>query len=127
MKIWVGALILVCGAVSLAYGKRVPAPVVSPIRHEGVVYHAGGNGEDAFVLAKDEKTGKELWKAKLYHVQIDPLKEADVQMIFIKDMLLSGEKLLIQDEAGRCYGLQLATHRVQGESCKKYRSLRTGK
>jgi len=125
MKVCLGLLLIICVALPIADAKRTPAPVVAPITHEGVVYHATGNGEIAFIVANDEKTGNELWKSKVYHVQIDPLKEQDVQMIFIKGMLLSGEKLLIQDEAGRCYRLELETHKVQGIGCKQYRSLKS--
>jgi outer membrane protein assembly factor BamB len=105
----------------------MPPPVVPPITHEGVVYQATGDGETAFIMAKDVKTGKELWKAKVYHVQIDPLKEGDVQTIFFKGMLLSREKLLIQDEAGRYYRLDLKTQKVQGTGCGEYRALKSAK
>ncbi len=125
MKTWLGALLMTCAVVAVAHAKRTPAPVVPPITHGGVVYHARGDGETAFIVANDEKTGNQLWKAKVYHVQIDPLKEADVQMMFIRGMLLFGEKLLIQDQAGRCYQLELETHKVQGTSCKKYRSVKS--
>ena len=127
MKTWLGLLLIACASVSLAQAKRAPVPVVAPITHEGVVYQATGNGETAFIIAKDEKTGKELWKAKVYHVHIDPLKEGDVQMIFIKGMLLSSKTLVIQDEAGRCYRLDLETQKVRGTGCRQYRALKSAR
>jgi hypothetical protein len=127
MKTWIGLLQIACVAAPVAHAKRMPPPVVPPITHEGVIYHATGDGEAAFIIAKDEKTGKEFWKAKVYHIHIDPLKQEDDQIIFIKGMLLSGKKLLIQDEAGRCYRLDLETQKVQGTGCREYRTLKSAK
>jgi hypothetical protein len=124
MRTWLRFVLIVWFAVSGACAKRTPPPVVTPITHNGVVYSATADGETAFVVAADEKTGKELWKAEVYRIQIDPTKEVDVQTIFISGIRLSGEKLLIQDEAGRCYRLDLETRQVQGINCKKYRALR---
>lgn len=124
MKTWLGSLLIFCFTVSGVCAKRTPPPVVAPITHNGVIYTATGDGETAFVVATNEKTGKELWKAQVYHVSIDPTKEADIQTIFISEMLLSGERLLIQDEAGRCYRLELVTHKVRGTNCKKYQALK---
>jgi hypothetical protein len=124
MRTWLGVVLVVWFTVSGVCAKRTPPPVVAPITHHGVVYSATGDGKAAFVAAVDEKTGQELWKAEVYRVQIDPTKEADVQTVFISGMRMSGERLLIQDEAGRCYRLDLETHQVQGTNCKKYRALK---
>ena len=123
-RTWLGFVLIVWFAVSGAWAKRTPPPVVAPITHHGVVYSATGDGETAFVAAAEEKTGTQLWKAQVYRVQMDPNKEVDVQTIFISGMRLSGERLLIQDEAGRCYRLDLKTRQVQGANCKKYRALK---
>jgi len=124
MRTWLGFVLIVWFTVSGAWAKRTPPPVVPPITHHGVVYSATGDGETAFVVAAEEKTGKQLWRAQVYRVQIDPNKEVDVQTIFISGMRLSGERLVIQDEAGRCYRLDLETRQVQGTNCKKYRALK---
>ena len=114
------ALSLICSAV---LAKRLPAPVVAPITHQGVVYYAEHDGDSEVIVARDEKSGAESWRVRVYRQRVDPTKEYDVQMIFVKGMLLSKEKLLIQDEAGRCYRLDLGTRKVQGIGCKAYRAL----
>jgi len=61
-----------------------------------------------YVLASDS-TGKELFRIKVFDTPIDPKLEEDVQWVFITDLKLSGSALLVEDEKGRCYSINLDT------------------
>jgi hypothetical protein len=127
MKRWLWFLVGLGLVYSVVLAKRIPPPLVPPITHAGVIYSAQHDGKTEIVVAEDEKSGSELWRAAIYSQRVDQTKEIDVQMIFIKGMILSGERLLLQDEAGRCYQVDLTTRKVEGVNCKKYRSLKPAK
>ncbi|MGB2677657.1 MAG: hypothetical protein WAN12_11305 [Candidatus Acidiferrum sp.] len=110
--------LFVAGGVS---AKRKPAPIVKPVIHNGVSYSASGDGRTEFVVARDATGGEELWRAKIYSVWIDPSLPGEHQ-IFISGLKLAGERLLIRDEAGRCYQLDLSKRSARGVSCSVYRA-----
>lgn len=68
-----------------------------------------------YVLASDS-AGKEIFRIKIFDVPIDPKMEEDVQWIFITDLKLSGNALLVRDEKDRCFAVDLTTRAVK----KKY-------
>ncbi len=104
--------------------KRVPAPKVAPVTQAGVTYSADPDGRTGYVVASDAKTGGELWKVKIYHVHINPFIEEDVQWIYITGLKLSGNALLIRNEAGRCYRLDLAKKSVRKDTCTEYLTIK---
>lgn len=83
----------------------------------GVMYSAEGDGSMAYIVASDVQIGKELWRAKAFHVHINPFY---VQSVFISELKFSESNLLVRDERSRCYVLDLAKHRVHKDSCSKY-------
>lgn len=97
--------------------KRVPPQPVSPIVHNNVKYSAEGDGRTGYVVATDDSNGTELWRAKIFHVHLKPFLEEDVQWVFISDLKLSGNALLVRDEKSRCYRVDLFTKHVQRSSC----------
>lgn len=90
-------------------GSRIPAPVVSPIIHDGVRYEQVPNGLLAgfeqmggYLVAIDESKGSTLWTLKVYDNQRKPEKEGDVQDVFFKSMALQADgSLLIENERGK--------------------------
>lgn len=97
-----------------ALAKRMPAPAVEPVVHEGVRYTVPNDkGTVGYVVAWDAATGKQLWKKTIFRNWICPLFEHDVQWIFIKQMRLDGERLVFVDEKGKSYSLDLKTRRVK--------------
>jgi hypothetical protein len=102
--------------------KRIPAPVVEPIVHKGVRYTVPNDrGTRGYILARDAATGEQLWKKTVFRKCICPFLEHDVQWVFIKEMRLEGERLIIVSERGKSYSLNLETRGV-----KKLKSQTTG-
>ncbi len=94
--------------------KRVPAPVVEPITHEGVRYTVPNDkGTKGYVVARDAATGKQLWTKTVFRKCICPFLEHDVQWVFIKQMRLEGGRLVIVNERREAYSLDLKTRRVK--------------
>lgn len=106
--------------------KKRAAPVrVSPVEHAGVRYSEvrgkrlpGASHQGGAVRAVAMDTGKELWVVQVYSVAADPDMEADKGDVFITRMRLdaSGQHLLIRNERGERYVLDLATHAVQRDT-----------
>jgi hypothetical protein len=94
--------------------KRIPAPVVEPIVHKGVRYTVPNDrGTRGYILARDAATGEQLWKKTVFRKCICPFLEHDVQWVFIKEMRLEGERLILVSERGKSYSLNLETRGVK--------------
>ena len=65
-----------------------------------------------FVVATDTRSRKELWRERIFTVRIDPALEGDVQDAFITSLVIEGGALLITNERGDRYALDLATRKV---------------
>ena len=100
-----------------------PDPV-DPVRSGGIRYEAmqwgkarglGQNG--GYVAAIDEKTGEELWLLKVYDVSYDGDMEGDKQDVFVTGLSLlpAAHALLIENERGARYRLDLRTRKVTPE------------
>jgi hypothetical protein len=96
------------------HAKRTAAPRVEPIVHAGINYSVPNDrGTVGYVVASDALTGKELWKKTVFRKPICPVVEHCVQWVFIKEMRLEGEKLILVAERGKRYSLDLNTRRVK--------------
>ena len=104
--------------------KRLAPEAVEAVSLEGRRYEAlhfgkarglGQNG--GHVRAIDESTGRELWVQRIYPVRYDRRLEADKQDVFITGLtlLLAERTLLIVNERGARYRLNLRTRQVQPE------------
>lgn len=104
--------------------KRVGPPEVAPLVKDGVRYEAvhwgrerglGQNG--GIVAALDAATGKELWTTKVYTIDYHPTLETDVQDIFIRSLQAgaTARELLVIDERGRRFRLDLDSRKAQAE------------
>jgi len=95
-------------------------PAVSPVVHDGVRYEqvknltAEGLPPGGYVMATQVSSGKRLWISRVYESKVDPNIEADVQWTFFKAMSLDAAQgvLVIEDEKGRTYRVDLADGRV---------------
>ena len=128
-----GALLLAALATAMAggrpdapadapAGKRVAAPVVAPLTLHGVRYEAPADARDGddgqaggYVIARDARSGRELWRLRIYATVYDPHLEQDVQDVYIRTLRAgrAGRTLEIVDERGRRYTLDLATRTVR--------------
>jgi hypothetical protein len=67
-----------------------------------------------FVEATDMASKKTLWRARVYYVWYVPLAEKDCQDVFINSLSVQDGKLLVRNEAGRSYRVDLATGHIEG-------------
>ncbi len=67
-----------------------------------------------FVEAVELASKKTLWRTRVYDVWYMPLAEKDCQDVFINSLSVQGDMLLVRNEAGRSYRVDLATGRIEG-------------
>lgn len=106
------AALLLCPAS--AYAKRKAPKPVPPVIWQGVKYVA--SHQMGHVQAFDLASGRKLWETKVYHVWIMPLAEEDVQWVFICNMQVQDGMLVVSNEAGKTYRLDLQTGRAEGRA-----------
>jgi len=108
-------IFLGCSA-NMVEAKRSPPPKVEPVIYNGVKYTAT-HGKMGYVDAWDTKTGKKLWEKKVYDVKIDPYMEPDVQWVFITNLSIKDGKLIVVNEKGDRYELDIeSTDTTQTDS-----------
>ena len=103
-----------------AMGKRAAPRDVPPIVHQGVEYsfpHFGYLDEEGqnggVVEARDVKSGRRLWRLKVYTTRRFPWREQDVQDVFITSAKLVGNSLVVTNEKGKTFEVNLATRAVR--------------
>ena len=112
MKYIIAILLLL--TVNPAFTKRIPAPIVLPVQYNGIQYAApNDNGRIAYVNALDLRTGQTLWSSTVFRNYIDPKWEEDVQWIYIANLHVVQNKLLVTDERDRTYHIELVTGHVR--------------
>ena len=113
------AVALLAAGAAPALAKRAgPAPVapvvMGAVRFEAPPWArvAGADQNGGVVVARDASSGAQLWAAKVYTVTYDANLEGDVQDVFIVGLQPSpdGRSLLVTDERGRHWRLDLASH-----------------
>lgn len=93
------------------FAKRVAPKPVAAVIVNGVRYSAPAEFM-GYVIATDAYTQKELWRKLIYSIDTDPALEPDVQEVFVTSLALHGAQLLITNERGENYLLDLATRSV---------------
>ena len=118
------SILLVCLTMAVndeAFAKRLPPTPVTPIPHCGVIYLAPPFIRDrsgkplqrgGYIEAHDSKTGKLLWRVRIYKTQYDPRLETDMQDVFITRLSLEDDTLIVSDEKSRRFRLDLETRHV---------------
>jgi hypothetical protein len=112
--LWAGVISL---SVVSAWAKIAPLKPVTPVESNGVRYSADRDGKDQYVVATDIPTGNQLWKVKVFHTQIKPWIEEDVQWVFITDLKLVNNSLFVRDGKARCYTVDVKNRRVSKAAC----------
>ncbi len=97
--------------------KRVAPPPVNPVVSGNIKYSARGDGRAGYVVASDAINQKELWSVEIFRIHIRPWEEEDNQWVFIGDLKLLDNALLVRDERSRCYRLELTTRHVRETRC----------
>jgi hypothetical protein len=107
-------------SAGVAAAKRAAPKSVPPVTHDGITYSVpNDNGRLGYLVASDAKSGKRLSDIKVFETNIDPQLEEDVQWIFITELSVEGNSLLVKDEKDRCYRVDLATKHVEKASCRQ--------
>src|SRR5882672_6131935 len=97
------------------FAKRSAPSPVPPVVWQGVEYRAPLDVANmGHVQAFELSSGRKLWDTKVYDVRIIPLLEEDVQWVFISALQVQDGKLLVRNEAGKSFRLNLSTGRVEG-------------
>jgi hypothetical protein len=97
-----------------AGAKRMP---FSPVVAGGIRYSAQGDGREQYVVASEVSSSNLLWKVKVFHNDINFAMEEDVQWVFITDLKLLDNFLLVRDERSRCYCVDLGGKQVKKQQC----------
>jgi hypothetical protein len=98
-------------AATPALAKRAAPKPVTPVVVKTVEYSAPRE-QMGFVIATDTTSHKELWRERIYTVKIDPALERDVQDVFITSLVEEKGSLIVTNERGETYALDLATRKV---------------
>jgi hypothetical protein len=102
--------------------KRTPPDPVSPVSRNGIRYEAVNSGKGrglgqngGYVALVDAATGEERGLIKVYDIAYDDDLEPDKQDRFITSLTISRwrNRLTVEDERGRRYEIDLATHAVK--------------
>ena len=92
----------------LVEAKRLPPLNVRPLVYKGIKFIALTRIEKmGYVEARDIETNKRVWEKKVYNVIINPMLERDVQWIFISSLSIEDGKLVVVNERGRKYNIDI--------------------
>jgi hypothetical protein len=104
------------GSADSASAKRAAPKPVAPVVYKGITYSAPNSGRSGNYVIASDSTGKEQFRIKVFDTTIDPKMEEDVQWVFITELKLTGNSLIVKDEKSRCYTIDLDTRTVK-RSC----------
>jgi hypothetical protein len=105
--------VFVFASVVSLQAKRGPPPFVKPVTIGSVRYSVSAQPQlMGFVIAAEVATGKELWRQRIYRVRMNPLREEDVQWVFITSLIRRDRKLLVTNESDEHFTLDLTTRKV---------------
>ena len=102
---------MLASSADISFAKRAAPEGVTPITVHGITYSAPPEAM-GFVVASNNSSGKELWRKRIYTVHIDPALERDVQEVFITSLTARGDTLLVTNERGERFSLDLHTRTV---------------
>jgi hypothetical protein len=95
-------------SAAVAFAKRAAPKPVPPVVANGTRFTAPHNSM-GFVVATDIRNGDTLWSRQIYVVKINRAVEGDVQACFITSLKLNSTKLIVTNESGNEYALDLRT------------------
>jgi hypothetical protein len=103
--------ILLVGTIAPGIAKRGAPANIASVVIKGVEYSAPHDAM-AFVVANAVSSGKEMWRVRIYGVRVNANLERDVQDVFITSLAEKDGSLLITNERGEKYALDLQTRKV---------------
>ncbi len=108
-------ILLICAALFSgsipASAKRAAPAAVASVVARGLEFSAP-HDTMGFVVAKGISSGKELWRVRIPGIRVNPELERDVQDVFITSLVAKEDTLIITNERGEKYALDLQTRKV---------------
>ena len=107
-------LLMLCITESVA--KRAVPSKVLPVKIGSIEYsapHGKLQNQMGCIEARKVGSGKLLWIRQVYVVKYDPDLEGDVQDVYIKNIKVKGNSLIITNERNSEYQLNLKTLHVK--------------
>jgi hypothetical protein len=99
---------------SFVYAKGLPHPKtiapskISPLIYKGIKFVVPNTVKEmGYVQAWDMDTGKKVWEKKVYSVIVMPFSQEDVQHVFIISLSLEDGKLVVVNDNGREYRINI--------------------
>ena len=97
---------------SVAFAKRSAPARVAPVKAGAIEYRVSHNQMGS--IEAWDATGSELiWRRQIYVVKYQVGLERDIQDVFITTVELAGDHLLVKNERGSDYQLDLGTLAVK--------------
>ena len=81
------------------------------VPHFGAFHGKAQNG--GYVQAWDIKSKQMLWDRLVYRIRYDPKLEKDVHDVFIAEIRVRGERLLVKNERSEEFEMDLSSGRVR--------------
>lgn len=103
---------ILCTSTFVIAKRGAPKPV-KPIEHKGVRYSAQSFFRMGCVVAEKGPPSPWSWWKQIYVVKYDTSLETDIQDVFITSLKVKDDKLIIKNERGYIYSLDLETLEVK--------------
>ena len=116
MKLIVFSIILVMLGISESVAKRAVPSIVIPVQVGSIEYsapHGKLQNQMGCIEARNVGSGELLWRRQVYVVKYDPDLEGDVQDVYIKNIKIKGDSLMITNERKSEYQLNLKTLHIK--------------
>jgi hypothetical protein len=85
------------------------------VRYEAPAFSSTCAQNGGCVVAYDDVTGEQLWQALVYCTQYDPKLESDAQDVFITSLSVEENQLVVQDENGRRFTVDIQSRAINGD------------
>lgn len=102
--------------ISESVAKRAAPSIVMPVKIGNIEYsvpNGKSQSQMGCIEAIDVRTGELLWIRQVYVVKYDLELEGDVQDVYIKNIKIKGNSLIITNERKSEYQLNLKTLQVK--------------
>jgi hypothetical protein len=86
------------------HAKRMPPPPAQSLEYKGIRYVApNDNGEVAYLQVWDASQNRLLYTVNVFRNPINPNLEQDVQHVYISNLSVANNFLVVSDERGRSH------------------------
>jgi hypothetical protein len=110
-------VLLAAFASVAALGQQFPRtpPPVAPVTGGGIEYSAEGDGCAGYVIARDNASGKQLWKVEVF--RYPQALGSGGRRVFIEFLDLRVDSVFVENDMFNCYSVNLKTRLVHKRGC----------